>query len=83
MAGTVQVSKPTVPRSRAVCANGEYVTAAAVGTALFRGILGIPEYATLTINIEGVTGDGDVGYVHSDLLSDGEVIDFGERVEEG
>ena len=55
---------------------------AAVGTALFRGILGIPEDAKLTINIEGVTVDGDVGYGHSDLFRDGEVIDFGERVDE-
>ena len=66
-----------------MCTNADFAATGALGMAMLRAFLGIPEDAKITFAIEGVTVDGDVGHVKEKMLRDGELIEFGEGWDEG
>ena len=69
------------PRAREVCSNGEWAASYGMGMVMLRGFMGIPEDAKVTLSVNRVTVDGDVGRAFGELRSDGDVIDMGEANE--
>ena len=74
----LKVHKFYLPEFQERCPSGEFAIFAGLGIAMLKGFIGIEEDENLDIKITSVSVDGFTGSVSSEILYDGEPIDFGD-----
>ena len=60
------------------CPSGEFAVVLGMGMTMLKGMMGIDEDETIEYHVTAVTADGSKGLVTSEMLYNGEPLDFGD-----
>ena len=74
----LKVHKFYPPEFQEKCPSGEFAIFAGMGMTMLKGFMGIEDDENLDIKITSVSVDGSHGLVSSEILYNGELIDFGD-----
>ena len=74
----LKVHKFYLPEFQEKCPSGEFAIFAGLSMSMLKGFMGIEDDENLDIKITSVSVDGSTGLVSSEVLYNGELIDFGD-----